>query len=218
MEKHELFAEERTVIGKGVKAMRREGKIPAVMYGKGQQALPLTLDKLETMRALYEAGASTLIDLHVAKDVHPVLIREVQRDVLTNDLLHVDFLKVVMSELIRTTVPIDLIGEAPAVKSLGGLLVTELDEVEVEALPADLPESFVVDLSVLAEIDDAIAVSDIEVGEKVKILTEPETTIARIIYEVEEVIEEVEEAVPVEEEPEVVERGKREEEEGEAEE
>lgn len=128
---------------------------------------------------------------------------------------HVDFLKVAMDEVIRTSVPVELVGEAPAIRELGGVLVTGLAEIEVEALPSDLPDRMTVDLEILAEIDDNITVGDLNFGKGVEVLTGLDEVLARVIYQVEEEIEEevVEEEILVEEEPELIERGKREEEE-----
>jgi large subunit ribosomal protein L25 len=148
-------------------------------------------------------------------DTHQVLVREIQRDVIRGDLKHIDFLKVAMDVVIKTEVPIELIGEAPAVSEQGGLLVAGLSEIEVEALPSDLPDRITVDVSVLLEIDDAITVADLMIGERVEVLSEPDEIIAHVIYQAEEVIEEeeeVEEVIPLDMEPEVIEKGKREEE------
>jgi large subunit ribosomal protein L25 len=215
---HVIGAKERSVTGKQVKALRREGRLPAVLYGKGVDPTALELDAREATNVLHGAGASTLIDLKVGRKTYKVLMRDVQRDVIKGHLLHVDFLSVAMDEVIRTTVPVEYVGEAPAVKLIGGLLVTDLDEIEVEALPSDLPDRVRVDLSSLEDIDDAIVVGDVFLGEGVKVLTEAEAVFARVIYQVEEEEEEeIEEEILVEGEPEVIERGKREEEEAEAE-
>jgi len=123
-----------------------------------------------------------------------------------------------MDIAIRTEVPVVFVGESPAVRDLGGLLVTDLFEIEVESLPAFLPDRITIDLEPLAEINDTITVGDLSFGEGVEAINSPDEVITRVIYQVEEEIEEeeeLEEVISVEEEPEVVERGKREEEEGE---
>jgi large subunit ribosomal protein L25 len=213
MESHKLKAQERTVVGKRVGALRREGILPGILYGAGISPVPIQLDAREARRALAHVSAATLLDLEVGEEVHKVLVREMQRDVIRRDLRHVDFLKVAMDVAIRTEVPVELVGEAPAVKMLGGVLVSGLDEIEVEALPSDLPDRVSVDLSVLKKIDDAITVRDLFLGEGVKVLTEPSEVIAHVIYQAAEEVEEVVEAVVVEAEPEVIERARREEEE-----
>jgi large subunit ribosomal protein L25 len=185
-----------------------------VLYGAGIEAVPIELSYKEALKPLGGASGATLFDLQLDKETHKVLVREIQRDVLTRRPIHVDFLKVAMDKLIRAEVPIELVGEAPAVKTLGGILVTGLNTVEVEALPADLPDRLVVNLDVLATIDASITVKDLTVGEGVEVLSGPDELIARVIYEAaeEEPTEAV--AVPVEaEEPEVIGRGKKEEEE-----
>jgi large subunit ribosomal protein L25 len=212
MESHKLKAETRKVVGKRVGALRREGILPAILYGAGLSPQPIQLDAREARRALGHVSAATLLDLEVGGEVHKVLVREMQRDVIRRDLRHVDFLKVAMDVVIRTEVPIELVGEAPAVKVMGGILVSSLDEIEVEALPADLPDRVSVDLSVLKSIDDSITVGDLFLGKGVKVLTEPTEVIAHVIYQAAEEVEEVVEAIAVEAEPEVIERARREEE------
>jgi large subunit ribosomal protein L25 len=209
-----LHAKQRTVIGRQVKALRREGLLPAVLYGTGIEPIPLELEVPEAKKVLTRLGSSTLVSLKVGRQTHQVLVREIQRDVIRWDMIHVDFLKVAMDEVIRTSVPIELVGEAPAIRELGGVLVSGLSEIEVEALPADLPDRMMVDLEILAEIDDTITVGDLSFGKGVEVLTGLNEVLARVIYQVEEEIEEevVEEEILLEEEPEVIERGKREEE------
>jgi large subunit ribosomal protein L25 len=217
MDSHKLKAEARTVVGKRVGALRRDGVLPAILYGTGISPQPIQLDAREARKALARVSAATLIDLEVGDEVHKVLVREVQRDVIRRDLRHVDFLKVAMDVAIRTEVPVELVGEAPAVKMLGGVLVSGVDEIEVEALPSDLPDRVSVDISILTKIDDAINVGDLFLGKGVKVLTDASEVVAHVIYQAVEEVEEVVEAVEVEAEPEVIERGRREEEEAEGE-
>ena len=219
MEVIELIANPRTVTGKKVKALRREGLIPAIMYGSGSDPISIQLSAHETSQALMAVGGSTLIDLKIGEDVHKVLLREIQRHVIRRSILHIDFLKVAMDEMIRAVVPIELVGFAPAVRELGGVLVSGLDEIEVEALPANLPEKITVDLGVLETLDDSITVADLPLGDGVTLLTDPEEAIANVVYQMMEEIEVEEEAEILGElgEPELVERGDREGEEGETE-
>jgi len=210
----EIKADVREVTGKKVKALRREGILPAVIYGQGMEPLPLSLDAREASKILEEASSSTILNLKVGKDAHSVLVRETQRDVIMRHITHVDFLKVAMDELITAVVRVDLIGDAPAVSNLGGLLVSGLNEIEIESLPGDLPEKIEVDISVLEEIEDSINVRDLILGDKVTLLSDPDELIARVIYaEVEEEPEEELEELDVLEtaEPEVIEKGKVEE-------
>ena len=215
MEAVELKADVREVTGKKVKALRREGILPAVVYGLGIDPIPLSLNAHEAGKILDSAGGSTIVNLQIGKATHAVLVREKQRDVIYRDYLHIDFLKVDMDELITAVVRVELIGEAPAVRNLGGLLVTGLNEIEVEALPMNLPEKIEVDINGLVEIEDSINVSDLDLDENIAILSDPNELIARIIYaEVEEEPEEELEDLELvgTAEPEVIEKGKMEEE------
>lgn len=220
MDEIQLEAKKRSIIGKQVKALRRAGLIPAIVYGGGEDPISIELDEKDTSRIITQTSASTLISLKVGRKNHRVLLRDIQYDVITRVPIHVDFLRVEMDTAIRTTVPIEFVGEAPGVKEQGGVLVTGLSELEIEALPADLPDKVTVDLEILTEIDSMVTVADIFVGKNVDVLTESDEVIAHIVYqEVEEIEEEEEEAlVEAMMEPELVERGKEEELEEESEE
>jgi large subunit ribosomal protein L25 len=210
-----LKAKQRTVIGKQVRALRREGLLPAVLYGTGIEPISLELELFEASKVLSKMGSSTLVSLKVGRQTHQVLVREIQRDVIRRDIKHVDFLKVAMDVVIRASVPVELVGEALAVSELGGVLVSGLAMIEVEALPSDLPDRMVVDLELLVEIEDTITVSDLSFGEGVEVLTSMDEVLARVIYQVEEEIEEeeVEEEFLDEEGAEVIDEDKEEEEE-----
>ncbi|HSR48250.1 MAG TPA: 50S ribosomal protein L25 [Anaerolineales bacterium] len=213
MENRTLKASVRTVKGKGVSILRRAGRLPAVLYGRGTDPIAIELDAKDAARVLDQASASTLLDLQVDGETHKVLVREVQRHPLRRSMDHVDLLKVALDVAIRTTVPVDLTGEAPAVKLFGGVLVTGVSEIEVEALPEDLPSRITVDLEPLSTMEARITVGDIFAGKGVRVLSDSHLVIARVIYQVEEKLEEVApEAVAAEAEPEIIGRGKREEE------
>jgi large subunit ribosomal protein L25 len=211
MEEVVLKASHRTVLGKQVKAIRREGKLPAVIYGHNFDPIVIELDLRDTSRNLMGLAPSTLVTVDVEGTQHRTLVREKQRNKLTGTLLHVDFLAVSMTEVLRSQVYLELVGVSPAIKDLDGVLVTGMDEVEVECLPQNLPERILVDISGLKEIGDGIYVRDLAVPEGVQILEEPDTMVvlvtAQAVEEEEEVPEEVEELA---EEPEVLERGKKE--------
>jgi large subunit ribosomal protein L25 len=212
---NQIKAETRKVIGKQVKRLRREGRVPAVIYGAGLQPTAIELMAREAEKALARATGATLFDLELDGVTHKVLVREVQRHSIRRNVRHVDFLKVAMDQLIRAEVPLELTGEAPAVKTLGGVLVTAVQAIVVEALPADLPDRVIVNIEGLEHIDDKITVGNLTLGKGVRILTSAEDVVARVIYQVAEVVEEVKEAVAVVAEPEVIARKKDEDEEGE---
>jgi len=216
MEKVILKAELRTITGKKVKNLRIAGKVPAVIYGSEVKTLPITLDKRDTTNTLNKYSGSTILTIDVEGKEHPTLVREIQQDYIKGDLLHVDFLVISLTEKLRTYVSITLIGEAPVLEEYSALIVSGLDQIEVECLPQDLPEVIEVDVSSMEEIGAAIYLKDIPSIEKVEFLSDPEDLIAvasAIKEEVEEIIEEDEILEDIEEgaEPDVVERGKDEE-------
>lgn len=216
MEKVVIKADRREVTGKKVRALRREGKLPAVLYGYRFEPTPITLDKKSASRILHHVTSSSLVTIELDGKEHATLVRDKQRDFILGNLTHVDFMVVSMTETLRAMVGIEISGSAPAVKDHNGVLITGVTELEVECLPQDLPERVVVDLSNLKEIGDGVHVSDIHLSEKVRVLNDPEEMVVIITTLA---AEEVEEKVLVEveagKEPEVIERGKREEDEGE---
>jgi large subunit ribosomal protein L25 len=199
MDTPKLKVEKRTLIGKRVKTLRQNGQLPGVLYGAGIESLPIALDVREATRLLSRASSSTLIELDFDDESHSVLVRGVQRDVIRGDYLHVDFLKVAMDETIRAQVPLELIGEPPAAEAAGVVLLTGVSEIEVEALPADLPDRITVNLEILENLDDSISVGDLFLGKGVTIVTDPEELVARPIYQEEEIIEELVEEEELEE-------------------
>jgi large subunit ribosomal protein L25 len=216
MEEVVLKAEARSIIGKKVKVLRREGYLPAVIYGRDVEPIPICLNYHEASQILPGVTSSQFIVVDVDGEPHTTLVRERQRDPVTWRLLHVDFQELSMTEKLRTAVSLVLNGEAPAVANFGGIIVTGQESLMVECLPTDLPERIEVDLSVLEEIGDAIYVRDIQVPDKVEVLTDQEEMIALITapsaVEEEEEEEELEEIEGEVEEPEVIEKGKKEEE------
>jgi large subunit ribosomal protein L25 len=201
----ELKSNPRKTVGKQVKRLRREGLLPAVVYGAGIEPTPIQLDALEAEKVLAGIGSSTLIDLYIGDEVHKVLVRDLQRDVIRRNPTHIDFLKVAMDVKINTVVPVELVGQSPAVQELGGVLVTGLSEIEVEALPSDLPDRVTVDLTVLENFDDSITVGDLYLGDGVTVLTDEDEFIANVVYQtMEEIVEEEEELEEELAEPELV--------------
>lgn len=189
----ELAVKTREKLGKGIKALRKEGFIPAELYGHGVENAHLTVNKKDFEKAFEEAGESTIINLVLGSEKRPALVHDIQKDFLTDEIIHIDFHQVRMDEKITAHIPLEFIGEAPAAKEFGGILNKTISEIEVEALPGDLPRHFEVDLSLLKELNQSFYVSDLKVPKGVEILVEPETVIATITPQAEE---EVVEAAP----------------------
>jgi large subunit ribosomal protein L25 len=217
MEKVVLNAEKRDVIGKQVKALRREGKLPAVIYGRRTEPINILLDAHSASLTLGRLTSSSLVTIALDGQEYPALVREKQRDYIKNRLLHVDFLTVSLTETLRATVAVNLVGVSQAVKDFNAVLVTNLQSLEVECFPADLPERIDVDISVLARPGDGIRVRDVVVSDKVRLLDDPDTMVTVATFakvEEEAPVAGAEGVTPAEAEPELaVERGKKEEEE-----
>jgi large subunit ribosomal protein L25 len=180
MEKVVIKAMRRDIIGKQVKKMRREGKLPAVMYGHHVDPIPLMLDQRETTRILNSVSLSQLLTMDFEGETYPVLVRDKQIDFIRGNLLHIDFLAVSMEEKISTSISVVIDGEAPAVKDFNGIVVSGANELTIECLPGDLPENIVVDISNLRQIGDAIYVRDLDLGDKVEITDDTDTMLAVI--------------------------------------
>ena len=218
MEKVVLKAEIRDVIGKQVRAMRRAGKLPAVIYGRHTEPINVSLDSHHASLVLGRLTSSSLVTIDLDGREYPALVREKQRDYIKNRLLHVDFLAVDLSETIRATVSVNFVGVSPAVKDYNAVFVVNLQSLEVECLPTDLPERVDIDISVLARPGDGIRVRDVHLSDKVQVLDDPDTMVAVATFaKVEEEgagVPGAEGAAPTEAEPELaVERGKKEDEE-----
>ena len=198
MDRMVLDATPRTVVGKKVRFMRRNGIIPVNVFGHNVSSLALEIGEATLERALARAGTNALLTLKVAGSAEgrPVLIRNYQRRATTGKLLHVDLYQVSMTEKISTQVPLVLTGIAPGL-SLGGVLFKNLDAVDIECLPGDLVANIAVDISGLAEINQAILVSDLKTGAAITVLNNPETLVVKIMAPEKE----EEEAAPAEEAP-----------------
>jgi large subunit ribosomal protein L25 len=221
MEEIVIQANHREVIGKKVKGLRRDGMLPAVVYGHNIEAISITLDMRIASRTLETISPSTLVVLDIDGDKHYTLVRDKQRNPVRRSIIHVDFQAVSLEETVRADVNIILIGEAPAIETYLGILVPSLEQLSIESLPTNLPDRIDVDISGLVEIGDSILVRDLVIPEGVEVLNDLEDVVVVIIapaVEEEEVEEEEEIEVEEGEEPEVLERGKREEEEEETEE
>lgn len=208
MEEIVFKATRRSNIGKKTAQLRRAGQLPAIVYGKHMEPTPITLDMRDASRALPTVSSSHLVTIDLEGKPIRALVRERQRDHIKDFYLHVDFLAVSMTEKLTARVQIVLHGEAPAVKQNLGVLVSGVEQIEVECLPGDLPETIVVDVTVMKEVGDIVKVKDLPIGPRVEVKTDMEELVALITPLA--VAEAVEEAAG--EEPEVIEKGKQEEE------
>ncbi|MBP9771641.1 MAG: 50S ribosomal protein L25 [Candidatus Pacebacteria bacterium] len=191
--------------------LRAAGKIPAVFYGPKEEAMPIAVDAKEFGKVFKEAGESTVVTLSGIGDEKDSMIHEVDYNPVTGGIVHVDFYVIEKGKKVRTHVPLEFIGEAPAVKSLGGTLMKVLHEVEIEAMPKNLPHGIDVDISVLATFDDHIAVKDLRIPDGVEILNNADDTVASVAQPREEEVEEPVVAIDMES-IEVEKKGKQEEE------
>lgn len=211
MEKVILKAQPRQVIGKQVRALRREGLMPAVIYGPHIAPIPVSLPFHETSLLLPKISSSQLLVLEVGGEQYTTLVRERQRHPITGALLHLDFQAVSLTEKLRVNVGLQFKGEAPAVKIYDGILSTSLEQVEVECLPGDLVNHLEIDLSTLEQIGDAIYVRDIPLPPRFQILNELDEVVV-VITAPTLAVEGPGEGEAGAFEPEVIEKGKKEEE------
>lgn len=176
-----LEAQSRTITGKKVKTLRREGLIPAVVYGHKQEAASLTLEQRGFEKLFHTAGSSTLVDLKVdGKAPVKVLIHDVQVDAVKHHITHADFYLVNLKEKLTTEIPVKFVGVADAVELEGGIFVTVKDELEVECLPQDLVSEIEIDISSLKTFDDTITAKDITMPAGIELLMELDQVIASI--------------------------------------
>lgn len=180
MKKHELKVSKRTVLGKKVKKLRKEGIFPANIYGKELKSTAIQLPFKDFEKVFKEAGETGLVDVTVDGQVRPSLIHNVQYDPLSHTPLHADFYQVNLKEKVKTMVPIVTAGEPKAVSDKVGLLLQQLSEVEVEALPTDLPEKIEVDVSPLAAVDEQITVAELKIPTGVTLLSDPNQVVVKI--------------------------------------
>ena len=210
MEEIVLQATNRQVTGKQVRALRRQGLIPAVIYGLAEKPLTVSLNAHEAGKILPKVGSSTLLVVDVEGERHNTLVREKQRHPVSGLIIHIDFKEVSMTEKLRTMVSVELFGVSAAVKEWSGILVTPVEELEIECLPADLPDVIRVNLALLKNIGDVIRVSDLVPPERVEFITPGDEVLAVVTAPLSEA--ELAAAEGGAAEPEVIEKGKKEEE------
>ena len=214
-EQVELTAEKRTVTGKHVRQLRRDGWVPGVMYGHGFEPVPLQFEERSLAHILSKVGGSQLVGINVKGDKQPemALVRDVQRDPIRGNFLHVDFYRVRMTERLTAEVPLVVVGGSAVIEAREGILLQGISAIEVECLPGDLVDAIEVDLSDLVEIDQGIYVRDLAVPAGIDVLTDIDEMIVRIVpLEAEEIEEEEEEELmPGAEEVEVITEAREEE-------
>jgi large subunit ribosomal protein L25 len=184
METISLKATKRPLLGKKVRKLRRENKTPAVLFGMGDESIPLTLATSDIEKAFQEAGESSLIELTIdtQKQVNTI-ISDITFHPVTEKILHTSLRRVSLTKKISTQVPINLEGESPAVESGEGILLQLLNEIEVTCFPQDIPHEIVMNISSLEHIDDALHVSDIKVNTaKVELSADPEDLVVKVDY------------------------------------
>jgi len=192
--------------GENNNTIRKEGDVPAVVYGPKREDVVVKVSEKELRKAYHEAGTSSLIDLELKGNKEKVLIYEIQKHPVSGDPLHVDFYQPPLDEKIKVEVPLDYVGESNAVENLNGTLVRDVTRVEVETLPQEIPGKIEIDISSLEEFSDDIQIKDLETPSNVEVLNDPETIVASVVppkdveEELEEPIEEgIEEIETVEE-------------------
>lgn len=219
-EKIIIEVQKRTVKGKQVGALRRQGILPGVIYGRigKEQIEPIAiqLNLHEASQIMKKLTGSSLVTLDVEGDKYPAILREIQRDIIYGTLRHLDFMAVSLSEKLQTAVSIELIGQAPAEVTMAAVVVTGISELEIECLPQDLPERIEVDATLLVDINSAIYVKDLNLPDNIVVLTDPDELIAGVTYvameeeEEEEVEGELADLLEDDVEPEVIDKGKKE--------
>ncbi len=215
-QKIEIHVQPREIIGRASRGLRRQGILPGVLYGNNFQARNIQLPLKEFQKVYTEAGESTLIYLKLDDESYPVIIHDVAVDAVRDSYIHVDFYKVRLDEKIHAKIPVEFVGESPAVKDFGGILVKNITEVEVEGFPQDLPHNFTVDLSVLKNIKDQLTVADLKVPAGIELKAKPEEIIMLVQEPIseEQLKAELETAAPSTEDVEVIKKEKKEEEPG----
>jgi large subunit ribosomal protein L25 len=183
MAKITLSLEPRKILGKKVKTLRKQGIIPANIFGNKIESTPVQV-KSTVFRPIYaQAGETQIVYVQVQgeKTDRPVLLTNISYDPMSGDYLHIDLRQVNLKEKVTANIPVELIGESPAVKDIQATLITSLDEIEVEALPTDLPDHFTADVSTLKALGDSIKVSDLNIDlTKIEVKVDPETVIVTV--------------------------------------
>ena len=178
----QLIVDSREVTGKKVRSLRRQGIIPAHLYGRGTESLTLQASAPTITTLLRTTSPNAIISLQIngEQETRPVMLRGVQRHPVTDELIHVDFFQISLTEKLRADVPLMMSGEAPAVHIFSGVLLQSLDHISVEALPTEIPSHIDVDVTGLDTLDSAIHVRDLPIPDTVLLLTDPDQVVAKV--------------------------------------
>lgn len=181
MEQIPLTAQKRSILGRKVKKLRTEGLIPAHVFGHKVKTVHVQVKNTDFAKVYDATGETGIVDLAIDGQKRPVLIRNVQIHPVTDETLHIDFYQVNLTEKVKVNVPLEVIGESPAVEKKIGLLLTPVSEAEIEALPQDLPEKIEVDVAGLANVGDEVKVGDLKIDKsKIQVHTDAELVVAKI--------------------------------------
>jgi large subunit ribosomal protein L25 len=181
MRHFQLSANTRSVLGNSVRKLRKQGLLPAVLYGQNFNSLPIQIDKKIFLKLYKQVGKTNVIDLSVDSQTLPVIVQDLDIDPVFGDVRHVDFLVVNLKQKVKVTVPIQYIGTPIGVKQLGAVLTVNLDELEIEVLPEKIPDFITVDVTNLTNIHDSISVADLlQVVQDYQILNDPETILVSL--------------------------------------
>ena len=217
-----LNAKIREEKGRKTNALKRSGRIPAVVYGHKIKNISLDVDYKEFQKILREAGESSLIELNIEgdKEKRPVLVHDLQKDPVTDKFIHIDFFQISLKEEVQVKVPLVFEGTSLAVKDLGGTLIKNISELEIKALPQNLPHEIKVSIDGLNTFENHILVKDLNLPKDIKVLAKPDEIIVSVAQpakveeelakEIEEMVEDVEKVVKEKKEAEVVEESKEE--------
>lgn len=180
MKKFTLAAQPRTVTGRKTKNLRKSGILPGTVYGKKVKSVSVQVKSDEFAGVYKDAGETGVVELKLEKEVRPTLIHNVQLDPVSDTPLHIEFFQVDLKEKVKTKVPVEIVGESPVVVQKQGVLLTLLSEIEVEALPTDLPEKITADVSVLTSVDQELKVNNLTIPSGVTVLTEGGVSVAKV--------------------------------------
>ncbi len=177
----QLSAKTRTVLGNSVRKLRKQGLLPAVLYGQNFNSLPIQIDKKNFLKLYKQAGKTNVIDLNLDSKTILVIVQDLDVDPVLGEVCHADFLVVNLQQKVKVTVPIKYVGNPIGVKQLDAVLTVNIDELEIEVLPEKIPDFITVDVTNLTNIHDSISVADLlQVSQEYEILNDPETVLVSL--------------------------------------